>query len=230
VLGYVDEVVQIRSQKNERQTFINAQFDLAVQNSSKDELTALDRKKSIVDGLSSLIYGSIGEQKVVDTLKVLPDDHILINDFSLSFSPAIYNRKENEYIRSIQVDHVLVAPSGIFLIETKNWSDKSINDTYLRSPVGQVKRHGYVMYNLLNGQIGNRSIQLNKHHWGERKIPVKNIIVLINSKPTEEFQYVKILSLNELVGYINYFKPIFSLNEVSQMADNLLKINQSSSY
>lgn len=226
VLGYVDEVVQTRNQKNERQTFINAEFDLAVQNSSTDELTALDRKKSIVDGLSSLIYGSIGEQKVVDALKVLPDDHILINDFSLSFSPSIYNRKEKEYIRSIQVDHILVSPSGIFLIETKNWSEESINSTNLRSPIAQVKRYGFVLYSLLNGQLGNSITQLKKHHWGEKKIPVRNIVVLVQSKPIEEFQYVRILSLNELVGYIQYFKPIFNIGEVLKIADDLLDINQ----
>ena len=228
VLAYTDEVVQIRNAKYQRQTFIHADFDLAVQNSLENELKTLDHKKTVIDSLSSLIYGSIGEQKVVDALKVLPDDHILINDFSLSFNPPLYNRKENEYIGSIQVDHVLVAPSGIFLIETKNWSEKSINDTCLRSPVEQVKRHGYVIYNLLNGQNGNRSIELNKHHWGDKKIPVRNIVVLIQSKPIEEFQYVKVLSLHQLVSYISYFKPIFTVNEVRQMADGLLDFNQTS--
>lgn len=49
---------------------------------------------------------------------------------------------------------------------------------------------------------------------------------MINTKPKEEFQYVKVLTLNELLGYINYFKPIFSINETQRITDFLLSINE----
>ena len=47
-----------------------------------------------------------------------------------------------------------------------------------------------------------------------------------SAKAKEEFQYVKILTLNELLGYINYFKPTFSINETQRIADFLLSINE----
>lgn len=37
---------------------------------------------------------------------------------------------------------------------------------------------------------------------------------MTNEKPKEEFKHVKVLSLNELNGYIKYFDQIFSEDEV----------------
>ena len=44
-------------------------------------------------------------------------------------------------IKSIQIDHILVTNSGIFLIETKNWSEKSLNNPSLRSPCSASKKN-----------------------------------------------------------------------------------------
>jgi hypothetical protein len=156
----------------------------------------------------------------------MSDEYFLINDFSVYLSPAIYKRQENDCIKSIQIDHLLVAPSGIFLIETKNWSKKSLENLSLRSPVQQIKRTSFVLFKLLNNEMSNSHLRLDKHHWGDKNISIKNLIVLTNTKPKEEFQYVKILTLNELLGYINYFKPIFSSIETQRIAEFLLKINE----
>jgi hypothetical protein len=167
----------------------------------------------------------LGEQKVVKTLESLSDEYFLINDFVVSFSPAIYNRQENDYIKSVQIDHILVGPSGIFLIETKNWSEKSLENLSLRSPVQQIKRTIFVLFKLLNNEMSNYHLRLDRHHWGDKKISMKNLIVLTNTKPKEEFQYVKILTVNELLGYVNYFKPSFSNTETQRIADFLVDIN-----
>jgi hypothetical protein len=225
ILKSINNLVSIRQVKDRRFQFITLQFNNAVEQSSLKDLSELERKKSVIDKLNSFIYGALGEQKVVKTLEALSDEYFLINDFAVSFSPAIYNRQENDYIKSIQIDHLLVAPSGIFLIETKNWSEKSLENLSLRSPVQQIKRTSYVLFKLLNNEMSNLHVRLDKHHWGDKKISIKNLIVLTNTKPKEEFQYVKILTLKELLGYINYFKPTFSSIETQRIADFLLKVN-----
>jgi hypothetical protein len=222
----INKLLDNREFKNNRYQFISSQFNLAVEQSSQASLSEIERKKSVIDNLSSFIYGALGEQKVVKTLEVLSDEYYIINDFEVYFSPAIYYRQENEYIKSIQIDHLLVAPSGIFLIETKNWSEKSLENLSLRSPVQQIKRTSFVLFKLLNNEMSNSHLRLEKHHWGDKKISIKNLIVLTTTKPKEEFQYVKILTLNELLGYINYFKPIFSNCETQRIAEFLLKINE----
>lgn len=225
VIKSVKNLVEIQQVKKQRFDFIATQFNQAVEESAQIDLSEIDRKKLVIDDSSNYIYGALGEQKVVKILEILSDDYYLINDFDISFSPAIYNSRENDYIKSIQIDHILVAPSGIFLIETKNWSEKSLQDLNLRSPVQQIKRTNFVLFKLLNKEISNSHLSLGKHHWGDKKISIKNLIVLTNTRPKEEFQYVKIVTLNELLGYINYFKPIFSNYETKRIAEFLLEIN-----
>jgi len=70
--------------------------------------------------------------------------------------------------------------------------------------------------------VKNQQLHLDMHHWDDKKIPIKNLIVLTTSKPKDEFQHVKILTLNELVSYIKYFKPMFSKTETRRIADMIL--------
>jgi hypothetical protein len=217
--------INLLTKKNNRYQYIVSHFGEAVNERSLSQRQALERKKRIIDGLNSSIYGALGEQKVVKELENLSDEYILINNFTYSFHPAIYNRQENDYIKSIQIDHLLISPAGIFLIETKNWSEHSLQNQSLRSPVQQIKRSNFALFKILAGKITNSNLILNQHHWGDRKISIRNLIVFTNQKPSEEFQYVKILSLKELLGYVTYFKPTFSNKETQMIANYLLNLN-----
>lgn len=201
---------------NDRHQYIVSFFEDAVMESSLPEIQELDRKKEIIDQINSSIYGAIGEQKVVKELKKLSEEHILINDFTCRFDPPVYNQQENDYIKSVQIDHILISPSGIFLIETKNWSQDSLSNLNLYSPVQQIKRTNFVLYKIL------AKLTLNQHHWGDRKISIRNLIVFINHKPIEEFEHLKILTLSDLLGYVKYFKPCLAPNETQMVANYLL--------
>lgn len=166
----------------------------------------IDATKKLIDDLYPLIAGAVGETAVVNELKKLPDTYYLINDFSVKFNPPIYNRKTKDRIMSIQADHLLVGQSGVFLLETKNWSTQSIKSLDLRSPIDQIQRTSYALFVLLNSQS---NVNLTRHHWGSKKIPIRNIIVMTNQKPKEEFKHVKVLALKELNGYIQYFDQMF---------------------
>ena len=181
----------------------------------------LDSIKEVVEGLNSLIAGAIGENLVVKELKYLSDEFVLFNDFSIIFRPPIYNRKEKDRIFSIQIDHLLVTNSGVFILETKNWSKKSINSFDLRSPVKQIMRTSYALFVIFNGDFGSNKKLLNKHHWGNKQIPIRNIVVMVNEKPKELFQYVKVKTLNELNGYITHFQTVFDDEEVKRISDYL---------
>ncbi|SDC42014.1 nuclease-related domain-containing protein [Niabella drilacis] len=218
------QLVSVHAQKNARYQFILSRFVDAVNESCLIPLKELERKKRIIDEINTSIYGAMGEQKVVKELERLSDEYVLINDCFLSFSAPIYNRQTNEYINTVQIDHILVSPAGIFLIETKNWSKKSLNNLNLYSPVQQIKRANFALFKILTKSIESYNFPVNQHHWGDRKIPLRNLIVLINSKPSEEFQYAKILQLNELLGFIKYFKPVFSNKETEDIAGYLLNL------
>ncbi|TDQ07153.1 nuclease-related domain-containing protein [Pedobacter metabolipauper] len=221
----IQHLIHFLTKKTERYEYIVSFFNDAVEESSLSQTKHLDKKKAVIDEINNSIYGALGEQMVVKELKTLADDYILINDFNCTFDPPLYNSRERNYIRSIQVDHILISPFGVFIIETKNWSKESQNNLSLRSPVEQIKRTNLALYKMLVSEESYSDLMLSRHHWGERKVPLKNIIVLINQKPIEEFKYVKVLTLNQLLGYIKYFEPTFSTRETQKIADYLLARN-----
>lgn len=180
----------------------------------------LENIKGVIDGLYNLIAGAIGENSVIKEVQNLSDDFHLFNDFSVKFAPPIYNKKGDDRIYSIQIDHLLVCKAGVFVLETKNWSKQSLKNIDLRSPVEQIMRSSYALFVLLNSRSGH-SINLEQHHWGRKQIPVRNIIVMAGAKPKEEFKHVKILSLKELNGYVTYFEPIFNSAEIESICEYL---------
>ena len=112
---------------------------------------------------------------------------------------------------------IVIGPSGIFLIETKNWSRASIENNDFFSPVEQIKRNNYALFCYLNGYINGSFFSAFNDNWGSRKISPRNVILMINSKPKKEFQFVKILFLSEVCNYITYFDKTFNDEQVKQL-------------
>jgi len=183
----------------------------------------LEYTKKVVTDLNPLIAGAIGESLVEKELKKLSDKYILFNDFSMHFEKPMYYKEDKNRIHSIQIDHLLVANSGLFIIETKYWSKKSVERFDLRSPVNQIKRSSFALYATLT-YSKELDAELNKHHWGEKKIPIRNIVVMINQKPKEKFKFVKVTTVKQLNRYISYFDPIFDDSEVKTISNFLNKI------
>lgn len=186
------------------------------------ELRRLDEISNAIEKEKYLVYGAMGETKVIDELKKLPEAYHVINDFRDDFHPPIYNRAEDDRIYSIQVDHLVVGPTGIFIIETKYWSEKSISNDMLFSPVKQVKRAGFALFVILNDAIKSGHIMRLVNNWGERKISPKQTVVFLNSSPHAEFQYVKCLGIEKLNSYITYGKQEFTAEEVQAIVGYLL--------
>ncbi|CAM4254166.1 nuclease-related domain-containing protein [Zobellia roscoffensis] len=187
-----------------------------IEKRAKPNIKKLEYTLSVIESSRNLISGAIGENLVVKEIKKLSDDYVLINDFSLNFSPPIFYKKQNQRIYSIQIDHLLICKAGIFIIETKNWSTSSVESISLRSPVEQIERANFALYIHISEHI-----TLNGHHWGEQQIPIRNLIVMINNKPKGEFKYVKVKLLNEMNDYIKYFEPVLTENQVNRIADIL---------
>ncbi|MEX2477086.1 MAG: nuclease-related domain-containing protein [Gracilimonas sp.] len=207
-----------------RKTSLKNNYDNILSKRCKKSTQELAYIKKTVEGLYTLISGAVGENAVINELKKLPNSFYIVNDFSLTFSPPIYNRKKDDRITSIQIDHLLICQSGIFIIETKNWSSESIQNLDLRSPIEQINRNSYALFVTINSES---NLNLVEHHWGSKKVPIRNIIVMTNSAPREEFKYVKVLHLDNLNSYVKYFDPIFSDSEVENIFHHLnSRLNQ----
>lgn len=180
------------------------------------KIEKLEYTRKVLKNSRNLISGAIGENLVVKEIKKLSDDYVLINDFKVSFYPSIFYKKHNQRINSIQIDHLLISKAGIFIIETKNWSKSSVNSLSLRSPIEQIERSNFALYVYIS-----ENISLSNHHWGEQKIPIRNLIVMINNKPNASFKYVTIKLLRELNDYIKYFEPVLTDNQFNKIVNNL---------
>ena len=193
-----------------------------VERYSASDIEEQQRIFSVLRKHKYLIYGAEGEERVARELSTLPDTYTVINDYRLEFSPPMYDKNNDDRIKSIQIDHVVVGPTGLYLVETKNWSRDSVENTELFSPIKQLRRSNYAIFVLLNQAIERRVIDNFSNHWGDRKISPKSILCLLNHRPPQAFQYVTTLSENQITYYVKNQREAFSHREVQSLAENLL--------
>jgi len=187
-----------------------------IEKRSKSEIKKLEYTRNVLEDSKNLISGAIGENLVVKEIEKLSDDYVLINDFNLSFSRPIFYKKQNQRIYSVQIDHLLISKAGIFVIETKNWSKSSVNTISLRSPIEQIERSNFALFVYIS-----ENITLKEHHWGEQRVPIRNLIVMINNKPSGQFKYVSVKLLRELNDYIKYFEPVLTDKQFNKIVTEL---------
>lgn len=100
---------------------------------------------------SKEFFGALGECQVISLLRRLGRDYHIFNDIRLVAERAY--RFEEQWLQSAQIDHLVVGPNGVFVIETKLWGRKSTADESLFDPRMQVKRAGYLAYKELGCSV-----------------------------------------------------------------------------
>jgi hypothetical protein len=198
-------------------------FDIIIEKRVAEDIYKLEHIDRIIVKNRDSIYGAVGELKVIKELKKLPDSFYVVNNYKKNFSHPIYNRKEDDRIYSVQIDHLVVGPTGMFIIETKNWSEKTIKRKDLFSPVKQVERAGFALFVWLNSAAKNGKIKTLMSNWGARKITPQKVIILINGSYIEKFQYVEIVPIDKIFSYITTRRrENFSEEETEDVAKYLL--------
>jgi hypothetical protein len=101
------------------------------------------------------MVGKHGEIAIADALKSLPNEYVLLND--LMFPDGGGN-----------VDHVIIGPNGLFVIETKNYSsyvkcfgdDWFVNGKKVHSLSKQAKRNAIALRKNLAGVFKDEGVRL----------------------------------------------------------------------
>ncbi len=151
----------------------------------------------------------------------MPDTYKIINDFRLEINPPLIRKNEDgrtDPILSIQIDHLIISPPGVFVIETKNWSINSQRNQNLFSPIMQLHRSNYALFKYLQDLIESGRLLTFDNNWGKQKISLNNILLMMAMKPKEEYSHVKILTLNEINRYITSLQPIFSDKQIEELS------------
>lgn len=159
----------------------------------------------------TFLIGADGEELVISVLSQLSDDYHVINDVNLHFDRAIHWRERNEYIKHCQIDHIVVGPTGIFMLETKNWkpSDIELKSNELKR---QVDRSSLALWYYLKNYYGN-----------EKGPSVRKVIVSIHgSSPERKFdKYIDVVAPNQLCWYITGRKSMLSEDEITTFVSRI---------
>jgi len=161
--------------------------------------------------------GFEGEFMVTKLLKLgLPDDFYLINDVKI--------KDKTGKVRNI--DHVVLSPRGIFVIETKNWKGKitAYHDqwsTTWGNPSIQAQKNALFIKNVIDSL----------EHFKNLRIWVEPIVVFTNSDIDLDVwdMAVKVAKLNELLscllnfeGNTNYLSD-FSTEALDLIGEEILR-------
>jgi hypothetical protein len=156
-----------------------------------------------------------GEKRVAKLLSSkLSDDYFLMNDLYLHNSGG-------------DIDHVVLAPSGVFVLETKNWNgDITCNgDIWQRagkgnfkgSPSMQVKRNAAKIKRIIDSSQAFSSMDV----W------VEGLVVFTNNHATLHLNNptVSILKLPQLSSYITTHRSPHNLSrqQIEAMGKEILK-------
>ena len=139
--------------------------------------------------------GKRGELRVTRALSALPDEYVLLNDLMLP------NRRGN-------VDHFLIGPNGLFVIETKNYAANVkcdgdqwfVNGNAAKSLSWQVKINAIAVRKNLQGLFAEHRAYL---------AFVEALLVFVKHTHRLELNYpsVHVLKAEELVNFVSNYKP-----------------------
>lgn len=164
-----------------------------------------DTQKFLIENTSFLV-GAKGEEHVICVLCQLPDEYHILNDVNLYFPKYIYWRERNEHIQTCQIDHIVIGPTGVFLLETKNWKTSDI-EKKSDDLKHQVRRAGYALWHYLKDD-----------YWsGMPKI--RSVVVSMHgSQSGQRFdKYIDVVSPHRLCEYIIMRQRILSEDAIHKL-------------
>jgi hypothetical protein len=219
IVDLENKIVLLRSEKRIFRKIINwfkiRQLDDCIIGINVDErqyISKLDRRIEKLKNVLQLpeLAGSEAELEVIQALQCLPDEYIIFNNVHLRASK--YIKFNDKYLLSAQIDHIVLSPFGVFIIETKRWSKEFAQSGGYHNPYDQVQRSSYLCYKLLKERFG--------------KVRVRSIIAHQGALPTLPADaYIKVLRLAELLGYIQYFKNTEIESETFSRISNYLRLH-----
>jgi len=156
-------------------------------------VSALDQAIAHLQSLlkSAELAGAEAELAVIDRLRTLPASAVVFNDVRLKATRFI--RFNGVALRSAQIDHIVLTSAGVFVIETKRWSQRFVESGDFHNPFDQVSRANYLCHDLLRRRFG--------------KTRVRSIIACGGSLPDAPREsYVKVVRPENITGYISWFR------------------------
>jgi len=149
---------------------------------------------------SAVLANAVAERAVIRTLSTLPDEFVLINDLHLHYDRDI--PFEDSYLKTAQLDHLLIGPTGVYAIETRYWSRTVAADGDEADPMLQVTRASFLCSHILK-DAGCDQI-------------VRSIVASEGAPPTRSGgAHVAVMPTARLLAYVQYGPPLMSVQEIA---------------
>ena len=149
---------------------------------------------------SAVLANAIAERAVIKTLGALPDEFVLINDLHLSYDRDL--PFENGYLKTAQLDHLLIGPTGIYAIETRNWGSTLAADGDESDPILQVTRASFLCSHILKD--------------ADCEQIVRSIVACEGAPPTRSGgAHVAVMPTARLLAYVQYGPSLMSVQEIA---------------
>lgn len=168
--------------------------------------------------------GAAGELEVIKNLQDLPDDYFLLNDLFLELDEYIsFNGSK---LKSAQIDHVVVGPTGVFVIETKNWSSKYVQKVFSEdsyTPYDQIERSSHLAYKYLNSLKYGNIFEKIYFNLAKNEVRVKSVIAVSGANmPHLKGRHTYVVRTGELSSHIQRTPQIYSDEEAHEIAEKLI--------
>ena len=157
---------------------------------------------------SSYLIGATAEQQVISLLSSLPDDYHIMTGVDLHRFDTAYWWKKKDEIRFQQIDPIVIGPTGLFLIGTKNWSGA---DVELKT--GDIKRQVRIATHALWIYMKD------EYRFYERNPKIRCVIVsLQGSHPDLKIDKdIDVITIDRLPEYITKRENILSMMNVERL-------------
>jgi hypothetical protein len=150
----------------------------------KNKVVILEKVEASKELAEALI-----EMEMLEQLRALPDNTRVINAVDLETEQAV--RLEGKSFWRVQIDHLVITPSGLFAIKIHHGGKQDSKDS--TDPFEQAKRASHLCYELLKHDFPGITVRAVLAHRG-------------HVRENQQSAYVKTLPINEVAGYIYWFK------------------------
>jgi len=155
---------------------------------------------------SQELAGAVAELDVIRALSALPDDYALLNDVSVAAKhPVPY---EGDTIVTAQLNHLLIGPTGVYVIETRNWSKAFLTGGEHPDPVRQVKRSSVLCRSILKDAGISQG--------------VRAILACAGAMPDSPAgEHVAVMPVARLLPYVQHGAPLLSAEDAARVRQAL---------
>lgn len=162
--------------------------------------------------------GLWAEKEVDSLLQLLPkDEYIILNDLML---PTLYG--------TTQIDHIVLSTSGVYVIETKDYSGKITGNEKSEQWEQNIYGYRYKTGNALRQNKAHIAAVRYHGHIG-KQVPMYNIVVFTHNADFKIYhEEGKVIYLKELLPTIQHLhasEPMLTMENISYIADCLRQQN-----